>query len=144
MFPLLLGGAALALIILGSYEALQAGTTQYNFARKSGQRITWGADYQALKDITGTCIACRAATLLNPKFCNVNIVAGEGCPGSHIHVYKFHQDVNCFCRIQPDDPDIVCLTNAYAGPPAGLHFPLTTSVPANPELAICTGGWFQT
>jgi len=117
----------------------------YHFARHSGPRITWQPDYQALRDAAGACVACAAAAIVNPKFCNVNIVAGEGCPGSHIHVYKFYQFETCYCQVVEDTPRVRCLANPYAGPSGGPYFPLTTSIPpANPELAICTGGWNQT
>jgi len=118
---------------------------QVNFARPSGPRITWQSNYQAARDATGACVACMAAQVLNAKFCNVNTTSGEGCPSSHIHVYRWWQDNNCFCRVVPDTPRVRCLANPYAGPSGGPHFPLFTPIPsANPELAICTGGWNQT
>jgi hypothetical protein len=111
----------------------------------TGPRITWESDYRASRDVTGACVACATATILNPKFCNVNLEPGHGCRGCHIHVYKFHQDAACNCRIGQDDPYVICMTNPYEGPPGGPHFPLITSIPAaNPELSICTGGWIQT
>ena len=55
----------------------------YSLARRSGRRITWEQDYQAARDATGACVPCATAALLNPKFCNVNIVPDEGCLGHH-------------------------------------------------------------
>ncbi len=116
---------------------------QINFAKRSGERISWESNFQAAKDALGACIACGTAALLNPKFCKVNVVSGHGQPGHHFHIFKFHQDGSCYCRIQPDDPYVKPLASDYAGPPGGPHFPLTTP-PINPELSICTGGWMQT
>lgn len=134
-------------VFMGSQTISTPQTPNVNFSRgPSGHRITWVSAYNAGRNaITGLCFACTFTLLLDPHFCNVNVVPGHGC-AHHVHVYRFYQDSNCLCRVQPDRPDVRCLASNYAGPSGGPHYPFTSpsTIAANPELAICTGGWNQT